>query len=167
MISALWQRGTRASREFPNITVQGLICSEESWQRRCAPQRSSCCSSSGAASGGLRGPAVKKKLRHNQHYMRPRSCVCVRVCICFILIFSFFHHRLSISSENSCSYLCKEILPIIFSIAWLQRGDRPAAIHSSSPAVWASGQLGCWARGMGEFPGSELQEEKRDWTGVC
>lgn len=37
----------------------------------------------------------------------------------------------------------------------------------SIPAVWGLGQLGCKAGEMGEFPGSEVQEEERDHFVRC
>lgn len=165
-ISAFGQRGTRASRKSPSITVQGLICSEESWQRRGAPQHSSCCSSGGAVSG-FEGPAAAKKLKHHrtlQHRMRRRSsvCICVR-----LLYFSFLSTatRPNISSEDSCSYLYQEILPIIFSIARAAAQRAACCYPSLRSGVGDSWAARTWE--MGDCPASEMQQEERDHFVRC
>lgn len=131
----------RASRKSPSNRVQGLICSEQSWQPCSAPQHASCCSSGGATLGGVQGPAAEKKsqTQPNPPTLHEVKVVCVHLCE--FALFSFFFStatRLSISSEDSCLYLYQEIIPIISSITWAAVQGAACCYPSLLSGVWDS-----------------------------
>lgn len=141
--------------------MQGLICSEQSWQPCSAPQHASCCSSGGATLGGVQGPAAEKKsqTQPNPPTLHEVKVVCVHLCE-FALFSFFFPPQLGLvflQRIHACT-CTKKSFPLSPPSLGLQCREQPAVIHpcclgfgTAGPQGWRDGRVsGLWGARGGE-----------------